>query len=68
MQLTADQLYDYAKNHFKFKEICVYRFGKWTEARNFYKRRKMRQLLIGGEGNETGQSSTDVKLREERPG
>ncbi|KAF7629986.1 hypothetical protein Mgra_00009015 [Meloidogyne graminicola] len=68
MQLTADQLYEYAKNHFKFKEICVYRFGKWTEARNFYKRRKMRQLLVGGEEMENGKIKTNFKTREERPG
>uniref|UniRef100_A0A915MNJ4 Microprocessor complex subunit DGCR8 n=1 Tax=Meloidogyne javanica TaxID=6303 RepID=A0A915MNJ4_MELJA len=68
MQLTADQLYNYAKDRFKFKEICIYRFGKWTEARNFYKKRKMRQLLVGGEGREGGHMKTGFKTREERPG
>uniref|UniRef100_A0A915LBF9 Phosphodiesterase n=1 Tax=Meloidogyne javanica TaxID=6303 RepID=A0A915LBF9_MELJA len=68
MQLTADQLYTYAKDRFKFKEICIYRFGKWTEARNFYKKRKMRQLLVGGEGREGGHMKTGFKTREERPG
>uniref|UniRef100_A0A915LUJ6 Microprocessor complex subunit DGCR8 n=1 Tax=Meloidogyne javanica TaxID=6303 RepID=A0A915LUJ6_MELJA len=68
LQLTADQLYTYAKDRFKFKEICIYRFGKWTEARNFYKKRKMRQLLVGGEGREGGHMKTGFKTREERPG
>ncbi|KAI1699850.1 microprocessor complex subunit DGCR8 [Ditylenchus destructor] len=39
-QLTPDELYEYVKKAFKTKNICVYRFQKWTDARNFYKDKK----------------------------
>ncbi|KAI1716726.1 microprocessor complex subunit DGCR8 [Ditylenchus destructor] len=39
-QLTPDELYEYARKAFKMKNICVYRFQKWTDARNFYKDKK----------------------------
>uniref|UniRef100_A0A183CKM3 DRBM domain-containing protein n=1 Tax=Globodera pallida TaxID=36090 RepID=A0A183CKM3_GLOPA len=44
-QLNSEQLYEYAKSCFKFKNICVFRFRKWSEARNFYKRKKERKTL-----------------------
>lgn len=43
-QFTPDELYNYAKKRIKFKNICVYRFGKWQEARNFYKTRKRNSI------------------------
>ncbi|KAI1707074.1 microprocessor complex subunit DGCR8 [Ditylenchus destructor] len=39
-QLSPDELYEYARKAFKVKNICVYRFHKWTDARNFYKDKK----------------------------
>uniref|UniRef100_A0A915DUP7 Microprocessor complex subunit DGCR8 n=1 Tax=Ditylenchus dipsaci TaxID=166011 RepID=A0A915DUP7_9BILA len=39
-QLTDDALYEYAKNSFRFRNICVYRFNKWSDARTFYKDKK----------------------------
>ncbi|KAL3080827.1 hypothetical protein niasHS_014932 [Heterodera schachtii] len=59
-QLNADQLYEYAKNCFKFKNICVLRFRKWSEARNFYKQKKARRTL-----NQTTQNGGST--REARP-
>jgi hypothetical protein len=38
--MTEDQIYDYAKNLFKFKTIDVVRFKKWSETRQFQRAKK----------------------------
>lgn len=39
-QLTPDDLYNYAKRCFRIKNLNVYRFAKWSDARRFHKGQK----------------------------
>lgn len=43
-QLSPDDLYNYAKKCFKFKDIHIRRFGKWSDHRKFEKKRKRLSL------------------------
>ena len=67
-QLTADQLYDYAKTRFKFKHIPVFRFGKWMEARNFYKRkRRVRQVMAASAAGQQQLQMSPLTNNSQRP-
>lgn len=56
-QLTPDQLFQYASKGFRFKNLSVFRFDGWSEARHFYKNRRQRQAAM--------ECQTAVKLKEE---
>lgn len=45
-QLTPEQLFQYASKAFRFKNLSLFRFGGWSEARHFYKNRRQRHAAM----------------------
>ncbi|KAI6243712.1 Microprocessor complex subunit DGCR8/PASHA [Aphelenchoides fujianensis] len=62
--LDDEQIFEYAKNLFKFKTIDVVRFDKWSDTRNFQRERKRQQGQLLGEVDKTDRPGlpADTKL------